>query len=232
MRRIFNWFRTLREEAKNYENIHSINYIDPETGLPDGAVYSGEVLDSKYYQEYLERRSKMPELKWPGIYSPNKSVRHGKGVHLYKSGGKYEGEWEYDLCHGNGLYMDSGGNKYEGEWQYDLKHGFGILAITDGDRYKGEFKKDKKNGKGIQVFPNGDTYEGEYQDDSFEGNGVFTTSNGKLYKPLFKDKKPKNSDAIYVLRTYYNSFMTGDKLINQIKNLDFLQQMIEKEIII
>ena len=29
-----------------------------------------------------------------------------------------------------------------------------------------------------------------------------------------------------------NSFMTGDKLINQIKNLDFLQQMIEKEIII
>jgi hypothetical protein len=84
---------------------------------------------------------------------------HGKGVSVYASGNKYEGQWIDGKINGFGVLTYSDGDVYEGEWKDGKMHGSGMQAqldlsnankgsyvYADGVKYMGEWKDDKRHG--------------------------------------------------------------------------------------
>ncbi len=82
----------------------------------EGATYGKPIGYRANYKDYV-------------IYEQQK---HGKGVLKYKSGKKYEGEFNYDFIHGNGTMFDATGKiEYDGEWTYNSQGGLPIIrALT------------------------------------------------------------------------------------------------------
>ena len=55
--------------------------------------------------------------------------RQGAGVYFYKTGDKYQGEWNSDVRMGRGRMEYANGDVYDGEWLDDKRHGMGILVL-------------------------------------------------------------------------------------------------------
>ena len=71
------------------------------------------------------------------------------GVMDYKSGNRYEGDWDGDYVNGKGIMYYNDGSKYDGEWENDLEHGRGKYIDSDGSRYKGNFEYGCFHGFGL-----------------------------------------------------------------------------------
>jgi len=72
---------------------------------------------------------------------------HGFGVHLWKDGTVYVGQWRDDLKEGEGVYFYSDGHSYQGPFEGDERHGVGVYT------YPGRKKKALwENGKRKQVL--------------------------------------------------------------------------------
>ena len=112
--------------------------------------------------------------------------RHGRGVQIWKSGAKYEGNWRDDKANGDGRFIYGNGDVYEGEWVDDEFHGHGIYLRADGNKYEGSWVNSKQHGKGKETFPDGGTYEGEYLNGLKGGRGILTSSDGSLYEGEFR----------------------------------------------
>jgi len=83
---------------------------------------------------------------------------------LYSSGAKFQGEWIEDKVNGKGLMIYPSKDKYEGDFKDGIKKGSGIYEHVDGSRYEGKWENDDKNGNGVLYYSNGDTYEGSFLD--------------------------------------------------------------------
>ena len=73
--------------------------------------------------------------------------KHGRGVKIWVSGDRYEGEFVEDRKEGTGKYTwsargPSAGESYSGAYLNDLRHGYGVYAWPSGDRYAGEWAHD------------------------------------------------------------------------------------------
>lgn len=86
-----------------------------------------------------------------------------------------------DCANGKGVYLFVSGNRYEGNFKNFQPDGFGTWIFANGDKYKGNLKKGVKNGKGTYYYSNGWTFSGTYNKDS-EFNGTYTTNKGKKVK--------------------------------------------------
>ena len=84
---------------------------------------------------------------------------NGKGIYLYSSGEKYEGQFKNGKLHGRGILNFPDGNKYIGQFKNGKRHGHGILNFPDGDYYIGEWKDDLPKGQGTEIIPDGTKYE-------------------------------------------------------------------------
>ena len=78
-----------------------------------------------------------------------KQTAHGKGVGLYESGSRYEGDWFHNKRHGNGKFYWPDGEKYEGAYLNDKRDGFGTYYWQNGEMYRGQWKEDYRSGKGV-----------------------------------------------------------------------------------
>ena len=56
--------------------------------------------------------------------------RDGRGVMVFASGLRYDGEWREDKAHGQGTCHYPDGQVYTGEWQQDQRWGWGKLEIN------------------------------------------------------------------------------------------------------
>ena len=56
--------------------------------------------------------------------------RHGKGVRVWASGARYEGQWWQGEMHGFGIYVGAGvdGERYEGQFNFGIRQGRGIAS--------------------------------------------------------------------------------------------------------
>ena len=50
--------------------------------------------------------------------------------------------------HGRGVSVYASGNRYDGEWMDGKINGVGVLTYSDGDRFEGDWKDGKMHGKG------------------------------------------------------------------------------------
>ena len=129
--------------------------------LEDGNIYYGELL----------KDTKKP---------------HGKGIILYKSGGKYIGFSNNGKINGYGVLLYKDGEKYKGYWKNDQRDGYGEYLYLNGEIYKGYFKKNKRNGYGIGYYLNGEVYKGKWINENIEEYGIRYYLNGDKYEGEWK----------------------------------------------
>lgn len=94
------------------------------------------------------------------------SKAHGYGVHTWRNGDRYEGEWQNWLKHGRGTDLFANGDIYSGQYYKGKPTGEGQYTWKNGNTYKGQFKNGLKHGKGKWVkggnIATANTYEGDY----------------------------------------------------------------------
>lgn len=103
-------------------------------------------------------------------------------------GVQYYGEWANGRpADGRGIMVFPSGNRYDGEFQNGKRNGCGTQTYTNGRQYVGQFVDDAFNGQGIWTLENGDRYIGMFQDNRCQGEGVFIFADGTLQRGIWED---------------------------------------------
>lgn len=102
--------------------------------------------------------------------------------------------------HGRGVRVWCTGDKYEGEWQDDHPHGVGMVHKNTGGKFEGHFERGQRTGGGAETWgnvlnlkylcPMGHShegrgfcrYEGKFVNGYFHGSGEFQCVDGRSYK--------------------------------------------------
>ena len=84
--------------------------------------------------------------------------KNGQGTFYFKTGEKYEGDWQDGKFHGQGTSTSALGDKYIGEWSNQKPHGKGIVTFVNKEKYEGDWQDGKFHGQGTYFYPNGDKY--------------------------------------------------------------------------
>jgi len=82
-----------------------------------------------------------------GIGNFKGELRHGSGKCTWSDGSTYEGDWVDGEMTGKGLFIYSSGDKYEGEFFRNCRHGNGTQTWKDEGSHIGNWKNDKKRWK-------------------------------------------------------------------------------------
>ena len=144
--------------------------------------------------------------------------REGYGKITFYNGDRYEGFWENDSMHGKGIYYWKTGGRYEGEFQYGQIQGFGKRVYSSGNSYEGNFVNNRKEGRGLMKFKNGDEYEGEWKDDDMHGAGEYRWVSGDVYRGRFKlDRRHGRGTLTLANGEVYEAEWHEDKMISRIK---------------
>lgn len=110
---------------------------------------------------------------------------NGKGVCIYPSEARYEGQFRDGKPHGQGKLYFPDGRLYKGEWENGYKEGQGVLTYANGDKYTGDFSDNKYHGRGIMAYANGNRYEGKWVNGQQSGKGTYFLANGDRYEGGF-----------------------------------------------
>ncbi|MBI5540792.1 MAG: hypothetical protein HY951_12080 [Bacteroidia bacterium] len=101
------------------------------------------------------------------------NCENGKGVYIFNTGDKYEGEFVNSHLNGFGKYTDVNGNVYTGDFKDDKFSGKGMFVRSDGTKYIGEFLNGKRSGLGTQWYSQTYKEKGKWENDRFIENAEF-----------------------------------------------------------
>ncbi len=93
---------------------------------------------------------------------------------------------------GRGIMVYASGNRYDGEYQNGQRSGCGTFTFINGRSYVGQFKADQFSGQGIWILENGDRYVGEFKDNYCSGQGTFIFANGFSKSGIWEEGKLLN----------------------------------------
>lgn len=96
----------------------------------------------------------------------------GRGVMVFPSGNRYDGEFKAGKRNGCGTYTFANGRRYVGQFQDDSFQGQGLWLLETGDRYVGEFQANRCHGEGTFIFSNGETKRGIWRNGQLEGTDL------------------------------------------------------------
>jgi len=155
--------------------------------------------------------------------------KSGDGTYSWKSGEKYEGEWENDQMDGEGKYTKGDKIELSGTFEKSalksgsckVKNEFGEYTLTikdgkaskieakmaDGTTYKGNMKDNQFTGKATIQYGNGDTYDGNMVNGQKSGSGKYSWKSGASYDGEWKEDR-MSGKGIY----YYSTKDSGHKL--------------------
>ncbi|MFH1045030.1 MAG: hypothetical protein V1796_08335 [Pseudomonadota bacterium] len=113
-----------------------------------------------------------PELA--GIYRGGCKGGLAEGYGEAKGTAEYRGEFHAGRKHGKGVKIWPSGDRYEGEFAQDHKEGIGRYSWsargpTAGERYSGAYVEDRRHGHGVYEWPSGDRYAGPWANDEVTG---------------------------------------------------------------
>ena len=152
----------------------------------DGSVYKGVFKNDKY--DGLGKEFFEDGTKFEGFFSEGQKKY---GIHQWKNGSKYQGQFLNGLFHGKGVYTWSNKKMYDGNWLNGKMNGKGKFIYQDGSIYEGEFVDGKKSGYGVYKWENDKYYEGKWKNDKQNGYGVYHDKN-KIVRGYWLDGKIKN----------------------------------------
>jgi len=180
--------------------------------LLDEGRYVGEIRNGKPHGEgklTYKDSDREGRLSYDGSWQ--NGIQHGAGTMIWKSGSKYEGDWDNYVWNGQGKYYDaSTGQRYEGRFKNDEFNGKGTWISADGDRYVGDFVNGKFNGQGVIYYADGRQYEGHWKDNYKSGNGKMSWPNGMRYEGMFEYDMLDGYGTIF--------FSNGNKHVGYCKN--------------
>lgn len=100
---------------------------------------------------------------------------HGKGIFIWSTGVRYEGDFVHGVIEGFGR-KDYPDGYYEGDFRNNNRHGYGKYFGKDRSYYDGEYRDDMKNGHGYEKYITNKGYVAEYDgdivNDVWEGMGI------------------------------------------------------------
>lgn len=103
----------------------------------------------------------------------------GRGVFMYPTRERYEGEFDEGDKHGQGIeYYSDGKLKYKGSYKDDVRAGSGIYYYQNGDKYAGQFVNNTPNGRGTYYFSDGDRFIGYFRNGRRHGPGILYNADG------------------------------------------------------
>ena len=113
-----------------------------------------------------------PELA--GIYSGGCRDGLAEGYGDAKGRAEYRGMFHLGRKHGKGVKIWPSGDRYEGEFLADRKDGVGTYTWSSkgpsaGESYSGAYVDDRRQGYGIYLWPAGDRYAGQWANDAIAG---------------------------------------------------------------
>ncbi|MCO5574424.1 hypothetical protein L7F22_028209, partial [Adiantum nelumboides] len=103
------------------------------------------------------------------------------GIHTYRSGDRYEGQWRNGKKEGQGTFWVAVDGKYKasyrGAWKGGKWHGKGTFYGERGETYEGDFENGERCGMGKQAYwcQDSNTYEiydGQWVHNKRDGNGI------------------------------------------------------------
>jgi len=122
---------------------------------------------------------------------------NGKGICIYPSGARYEGDFKEGKPQGKGELTFSDGRVYNGDWENGYREGLGILTYSNGNKYTGDFIQNQMEGKGIMAYANSNRYEGQWKAGKQDGKGVFFFANGDRYEGYFQNGQCEGQGAMF-----------------------------------
>lgn len=154
-------------------------------------IYIGEV-NSFGKKEGYGKMYNMNKDVYEGMWKNDKA--EGKGLYLWKDGGKYIGDFHQGQMEGYGKRLYTSGSYYEGEFLNGKRSGKGKMTFKNGDEYEGEWNDEDMHGKGMYKWASGDIYIGEYKRDKRDGKGTLTLSTGEIYIGNWEGNSLKKED--------------------------------------
>lgn len=132
----------------------------------------------------------------------HRGERHGFGIHRFKNGDVFKGDFRDDFFHGIGAYIYVDGSSYKGDFRKGQKNGEGSFDFVNGDHFEGKWVNDKRNGHGRIEYATGDVYDGEWQEDCRHGFAVFHFACEDHYEGNYGNDLP---NGFGVMKFYENS---------------------------
>lgn len=123
-----------------------------------------------------------------GILAPAADgKRHGRGVRVWASGARYEGDWFQDEMTGFGVFVGAGaaGERFEGQFLEGRREGRGVCSWghSAGDRFVCPLRRSHLGSVGRCI------YDGEWHLDRPHGQGKFMCCDGRSYTGSFVNGK-------------------------------------------
>ncbi|KAA0172297.1 hypothetical protein FNF27_06096 [Cafeteria roenbergensis] len=113
--------------------------------------------------------------------------RHGRGVRVWSSGARYEGDWVQDAMSGFGILIGAGpaGLRYEGQFQDGRFHGRGVCSWghSGGERFVCPLQRSHLGSVGRCI------YDGMWRRGELHGEGRFVCCDGRSYTGMFERGK-------------------------------------------
>lgn len=119
----------------------------------------------------------LPDL--PCREPPPPALPSGKPNYVYGDGTRYYGSLQANRpADGRGIMVFPTGNRYDGEFRNGKREGCGTYSFSNGRRYIGQFKADRFEGLGIWLLGDGNRYVGAFKDNRCHGAGIFLFKDG------------------------------------------------------
>ncbi len=106
----------------------------------------------------------------------------GRGIMVYASGNRYDGEYVNGQRSGCGTFTFINGRSYVGQFEADQFSGQGTWTLENGDRYTGEFKNNQCSGQGTFIFADGSSKSGIWTQGKLADNDL-SCEQGELRLP-------------------------------------------------
>ena len=153
----------------------------------------------------------------------NSNIKHGRGIIIYKDGGKFIGYFKNGEVEGFGIKYSKNGEIEYGYWKNDNPIGYRTHYYLNGDILKNKITENEKDDNeneedqttySIYKWTNGDMYKGEWKNNNFEGYGIHYISNGDKYEGEWK----KNNKDGLGIKVWSNGKIYSGYWKNDTKN--------------
>lgn len=168
-------------------------------GIGSLVIASGVVL-TIFLQARLPSSADRSEDQSPSVALPCREptppdLPSGTADLVFANGTRYYGPLNQDLpADGRGIMVFPSGNRYDGELKSGKRNGCGTYTFANGRRYVGQFQEDAFQGKGMWLLENGDQYVGMFEANRCHGEGTFTFRDGTTKRGTWRNGQMEGTD--------------------------------------